>query len=255
MRTGMRVSGRISVCGLLILAASATHAADRGFYFGASGGQAQYDFDEPVAPFPVLGFVGPILPPIVVTSPDPIVIGGPLPVFSGVISHAVDARPVLWLPGDDDEGAAWSVTAGYRVNRYLAIEAGYVNLGTISSSHTIDFPPGFGGGSLSFNRELETSGPSLTLFGTLPLSANWQLYARAGMLFADTDLTTSIAGSSSFSSSFDSDATTFGAGAQYDWGGHWSARLEFQRTKDLGGNDVASDADVDNISLGFLYRL
>jgi len=88
----------------------------------------------------------------------------------------------------------------------------------------------------------------------VPLSDSWKLYARAGMLFADTDLTTAINGSSS-SSSFDSDVTTLGAGAQYDWGGHWSARLEFQRTLDVGGDDVASDADVDAISLGFLYRL
>jgi outer membrane autotransporter protein len=92
------------------------------------------------------------------------------------------------------------------------------------------------------------------VFGTLPVSANWQLYARAGMLFADTDLTTTISGNS-VTSSFDSDATTLGAGAQYDWGGHWSARLEFQRSLDVGGDDVASDADVDSISLGFLYRL
>ena len=49
--------------------------------------------------------------------------------------------------------------------------------------------------------------------------------------------------------------TTLGAGAQYDWGGHWSARLQFQRSLDVGGDDVASEADVDEISLGFLYRL
>jgi OOP family OmpA-OmpF porin len=249
MRTGMRVG----VCGLVILSAGAAHAADRGFYFGASAGQAQYDFDRPAGPVPVLGF----LPPIVVAQPNPIFIT-PAPVVGGVVGGVVvgpmEARPVLWLPGDDDEGTAWSVTAGYRINRYLAIEAGYVNLGTLSNTQTIDFPAVFGIPSLSFHRELETAGPSLTVFGTLPLSANWQLYARAGMLFADTDLTTSISGDS-ITSSVDSDATTLGAGAQYDWGGHWSARLEFQRTKDLGGNDVASNADVDNISLGFLYRL
>lgn len=245
MRTGMRAA----VCGL-ILSASATHAADRGFYFGASAGQSQYDFAMPAAPAPVLGFAT----PIIVTSPNPIFIT-PSPVSGGVTAVAFDARPVLWLPGDDEEGAAWSVTAGYRINRYLAVEAGYVNLGTLSATHTIDIPPILGGGSFNFHRELETEGPSLTVFGTLPLSANWQLYARAGMLFADSDLKTSFDGSGTVGSSVDSDATTLGAGAQYDWRGHWSARLEFQRTNDLGGNDVANEADVDNISLGFLYRL
>jgi len=246
MRTGMRVG----VCGLLVLAASATHGADRGFYFGASAGQSQYDFDQPPVPVPLLGF----LPPVAEIVPNlPLNPLNPVFVVGGATS-AVLAEPVLWLPGDDDEGTAWSVTAGYRINRYLAVEAGYVNLGTLSDTRTIDFPPGLGVPSLSFHRELETAGPSLTVFGTLPLSANWQLYARAGMLFADTDLTTAFNGNSA-TSSFDSDATTLGAGAQYDWGGHWSARLEYQRTLDVGGDEVASSADVDSISLGFLYRL
>jgi OOP family OmpA-OmpF porin len=246
---------RVGACALLILSASAAAAADRGFYFGAAGGQAQYDFDQPEVPVAFIGF---LLPPIIVGTPAPSLppIFNPGPVVGGVVSGvAVPVRPALWLPGDDDEGAGWSVTAGYRINRYLAVEAGYVNLGTLSATHTITIPPVLGGGSFTFHRELETAGPSLTAFGVLPLSDSWQLYARLGMLFADSDLTTRLDGGGSASSSFDSDATTLGAGAQYDWGGHWSARLEFQRTKDLGGNDVASDADVDNISLGFLYRL
>jgi hypothetical protein len=248
MRTGMRVG----VCGLLIWSASTAYAADRGFYFGASGGQASYDFEQP-PPFaliiPPAGAVPVFTPgpttPVLITPLNPAIIVGA--VF-------VEAQPLMWLPEDDDQGTAWNVTAGYRINRYLAVEASYVNLGTLSATDTIGLPASVGGGTLTFHRELETAGPALTAFGMLPLSDSWQLYARAGVLFADSDLTNSINGSS-ISSSFDSDVTTLGAGTQYDWGGHWSARLEFQRSLDLGGDDVASDADVDSISLGFLYRL
>jgi len=249
MRTGMRVG----VCGLFILAASAAHAADRGFYFGAAGGQATYDFDQP-APTALIIPDGILLPILVAQpNPNPIFIPAnpaPGPIFVG----AIEARPLLWLPGEDDEGTGWNVTAGYRINRYLAVEASYVNLGTLDATHTVAIPPLFGGGSFTFHRELETAGPALTAFGTLPLPAGWQLYARVGVLFADTDLTTSVNGGS-VSSSFDSDSMTVGAGAQYDWGDHWAARLEFQRTSDVGGDEVANDADVDAISLGFLYRL
>jgi hypothetical protein len=251
MRTGMRVS----VCGLFILAASTAHAADRGFYFGASGGQSSYDFDEVpanVLVIPAAGFITPVfgvspLPaiPILLNPLNPAIIVGPA---------FVEAQQQLWLPEDDDEGAAWSVTAGYRVNRYLAVEASYVNLGTLSATHSFGVPVFLGGGTFTFHRELETAGPALTAFGMLPLSDSWQLYARAGMLFADSDLTTSFSGRKD-SISFDSDVTTLGAGAQYDWGGHWSARLEFQRSLGVGGDDVVGDADVDGISLGFLYRL
>ena len=244
MRTGMRVG----VCAVLILSASAAaDAADRGFYFGATGGQAQYDFETP-APAAVIGAA-----PIVVFQPDPDPIFIP-PVPVGGVTAVFSELPLVWLPGDDDEGTGWSVTAGYRINRYLAIEASYVNLGTLSATHTLALLPILGGGTLNIHRELETAGPALTAFGMLPLSDSWQLYARVGMLFADTDLTTSINGSSD-SSSIDSDSTTIGAGAQYDWGGHWSARLEFQRTLELGGDDMFDAPDVDTISLGFLYRL
>jgi opacity protein-like surface antigen len=244
MRTGMCVG----VCGLLSLSASAAHAADRGFYLGASGGQATYDFDQ-TTPIPVAGFV-----PFPTTPNVPVIVFNP--VATPVVGSPVfrEAQPVLWLPGDEDEGTAWSLTAGYRINRYLAIEASYVNLGTLEASDNFAVPALLGGGTLNFQRELETAGPALTAFGMLPLSNSWQLYARAGILFADTDLTTAINGNSR-SSSFDSDVTTLGAGAQYDWGAHWSARLEFQRSLDVGGDDVANDADVDGISLGFLYRL
>ena len=251
MRTGMRVG----VCGLFILVASAAHAADRGFYFGASGGQSSYDFDQVpqnVLVIPAAGFIAPIF--VATLSPATSSLLNPLNPSFVVGSAFIEAQQQLWLPEDDDEGAAWSVNAGYRINRYLAVEASYVNLGALSATHSIGVPAFLGGGTFTFHRELETAGPALTAFGMLPLSESWQLYARAGMLFADSDLTTSFDGGSD-SSSFDSDVTTLGAGAQYDWGGHWSARLEFQRSLGVGGDDVASDADVDAISLGFLYRL
>ena len=252
MRTGLRVG----VCGLFILAASAAHAADRGFYFGASGGQSSYEFDEVpanVLVIPAAGFLTPVFG--VSPSPIPPVLLAPLnPSISVGTPIFIEAQQQLWLPGDDDEGAAWSVTAGYRINRYLAVEASYVNLGTLSATHDLGLPAFLGGGTFTFHRELETAGPALTAFGMLPLSDSWQLYARAGMLFADSDLTTSFNGGSD-SSSFDSDVTTVGVGTQYDWGGHWSARLQFQRSLDVGGDEVVGDADVDEISLGFLYRL
>ena len=250
MRTGMHVS----VCALLILSASAAHAADPGFYFGASAGQATYDFDLP-APIAAFGVLPPgVLPPVFAV-PDPTFVVRPAPPFiGGAVATIVDVRPLLWLPGDDDEGTGWSVTAGYRVNRYLAVEASYVNLGTLEATRSLVLPLFLGGGTLGFHRELETSGPALAAIGILPLSDSWELYVRAGILFADSELTTAINGNSN-TVSFDSQSTTLGAGAQFDWGGHWSARLELQRSLGVGGGDVANEADVDGVSLGVLYRL
>lgn len=246
----MRAGKRVSVCALLILSASAAQAADQGFYFGASAGQAKYDFDG-VPPFAAVIPVA-VFTPVATPSPIPPFFS-PGPPFNAV-AIVGNARPVLWLPGDDDEGTAWSVTAGYRVNRYLAVEASYVNLGTLEATRSLVLPPILGGGTLGFHRELETSGPALAAFGILPLSDSWELYVRAGILFADSELTTAINGNSN-TVSFDSESTTLGAGAQFDWGGHWSARLELQRSLGVGGGDVANEADVDGLSLAVLYRL
>jgi opacity protein-like surface antigen len=240
----------------LIMTVGAAHAADRGFYFGASGGQAKYDFNLPAAPVGVIGF----LPPVAGIVPDPTFSFGPNPgnpIFITPVPGAaafVAARPVLWLPSDDDEGTSWSVGAGYRFNRYLGLEASYVNLGTLNATHTINMLPFLGGETITFHRELETTGPALAAFGILPISDSWELFVRAGIMFADTDLTTRINGSRN-SVSFDSEPTTLGAGAQFDWRDHWSARLEFQRSYDVGGDDVANEADVDAVSLSVLYRL
>jgi hypothetical protein len=242
----------IGACAL-ILAVSAGHAADRGFYFGASGGQAKYDFNQPAVA--VIGFLPPdagVVPnPTFGFRPDP---DAPIFMAPAPGTAFVAARPVLWLPGEDEEGTSWGVGAGYRFNRYLAVEASYVNLGTLNSTQTINMLPFLGGGTLTFHRELETTGPALAAFGILPISDSWELFVRAGILFADTDLTTRINGSRN-SMSFDSEPTTLGAGAQFDWRDHWSARLEFQRSFDVGGDDVASEADVDAVSLAVLYRL
>jgi opacity protein-like surface antigen len=239
----------------LIMTVGAAHAADRGFYFGASGGQAKYDFNLPEGPVAVIGF----RPPVAGFVPDPTFSfrpnpGNPVFITPVPSSAFVAARPVLWLPGDDEEGTSWSVGAGYRFNRYLALEASYVNLGTLNATHTFNMPPFLGGGTFAFHRELETTGPALAAFGILPISDSWELFVRAGILFADTDLTTRSNGSRN-SVSFDSEPTTLGAGAQFDWQDHWSARLEFQRSFDVGGDDVASEADVDGVSLAVIYRL
>src|SRR5687767_5693210 len=171
----------------LIMTVGAAQAADRGFYFGASGGQSKYDFNLPEASVAVIGF----LPPVAGFVPDPtfsfgVTPGNPVFIAPVPATAFVAARPVLWLPGDDEEGTSWSVGAGYRFNRYLALEANYVNLGTLNATHTFNMPPFLGGGTLAFHRELETTGPALAAFGILPISDSWELFVRAGILFADT---------------------------------------------------------------------
>ncbi len=247
-----------SACvGALMLLASTACGAEPGFYFGASGGQAKYDFDAPPA---FLGIVpvGGFLPPVIGTRPDPILRFplDPLDPFNALnpVAFVSAAQPLFWSPADDDEAGAWALTAGYRAGRYFAFEVSYFNLGKLEATDTFLLPPLAGGGTLTLHRELETSGPALAAMGILPLSDSWELYLRAGVFFADSELSTSFAGSSG-STTFGSEATSLGAGAQFNWGEHWSARVEYQRFVEVGGDDFATDADVDVLSLGVLFRL
>lgn len=81
------------------------------------------------------------------------------------------------------------------------------------------------------------------------------MHLRAGVLFADMEFTTSI-GASSSSHTTGSEAAAAGAGVQFNWAEHWSARLELQRFFDVGDDDgFSSTADIDLLSLGILYRL
>jgi opacity protein-like surface antigen len=243
----MRARERACAVALLMCAGTA-HAADAGFYFGVSAGQAKYDFDTPRVP--VIGQVPgggavPDLPPTPFNPREPIFI----PPAAGV------AIPVLWLPGDDDEATAWGVAAGYRIGRYVAVELNYLNLGKLEASDPVLLPPFPGGGTTTLQRELETAGPALSVLGILPLSDSWEVYLRAGVLFADMEFTTSI-GASSSSHTTGSEAAAVGAGVQFNWAEHWSARIELQRFLEVGDDDTfSSSADIDLLSLGILYRL
>lgn len=243
----MRATERVCACALLLFT-NAALGADQGFYFGLAGGQAKYDFDRP--PLFAIAIRGGLTGMPRVTLPP--VVGFNPPVFSVPAFSAV-ASPVVWFPDDDDKDTAWGLTAGYRAGRYVAVELSYLNLGTLKASDTILVPPIIGGGTLTLKRELETSGPAFSALGILPLSDSWELYLRAGIFFADMELTTSLGGSSG-STTFGSEAVSLGAGAQFDWGEHWAGRLEFQRVLEAGADD-GSEADIDALSLGIFYRL
>lgn len=231
------------------LASAPVQAADSGFYFGVMGGRADYDLARPT--------------PVNLFLPDPIPSGGVigispnLPPFlnPGVPAYAVGAYlPAGWLTTDQSEEAtAWGLTAGYRIMRYAAVELSYIDLGKLEQGVPIlSFPSGQP--SYEIRQQMRTSGPTVSALGTLPIGAGFSLYARAGVIFAEMDAKTST-GSFSDDTSFSSQSGLWGAGAQFDWGDHWSLRLDFQRFEGLGDRFEPVEADVDLLTLGVLYRL
>jgi opacity protein-like surface antigen len=243
----MAIARTILAC---LMLSGAANAADQGFYFGVMGGQADYEFEEPDV-FPVNGFFPG--PPLTRPTPQP----APVPLPPGSIVRDVVAvailNPLSWPPEADHEAGTWGVFAGYRIFRYAAVELGYLDLGSLDRTQQVvlGFPPV---GSVEIHHELETSGPAVSALGILPITDSWEAYARAGVLFADMEATSSIMASSS-SITFGSDSLLWGAGTQFNWGAHWSVRLDFQRFESVGEDNGPGEADIDLLSLGVLFRL
>jgi opacity protein-like surface antigen len=245
----------------LVAAAGAASAADRGFYVGAMGGRADYDFEQ--SPF----FRAPLIP--IGATPLPDISGGVVPrldppIFGALVPLALSsAVPLAWQPGDDDTGSAWGAFAGYRMFRHAAVEVGYLDLGTLRARSQVTvstpFPPQ--STVVDLRRELHTSGPTASVLGILPLYDQFAIYLRAGVLFADMEskITSSsstpsvISGSSSVTFGYRS--LLWGGGLQYDFHKRWGTRLDFQRFDDVGRRFEAGRADVDLWSVGVLYRL
>jgi hypothetical protein len=161
----------------------------------------------------------------------------------------------------DHKDTAYSLYAGYRLNRYLAFEGGYAKLGTISSRSraTGNFPQE--PGSLITTLESEMSGFTVSALGWLPLTRDWEVFVRGGALFAQNKLSFNLRAQGNefipptgpdLSASLSDGGTDYFAGVGitrrvleiYD------VRLEYQRVFDAGLERTGGEVDMDLVQLG-----
>ena len=84
----------------------------------------------------------------------------------------------------DEKDVGFKLFAGKHINRFLAVEGGYFDLGNFTyTTRTVQ------GGSLT--GDVRFRGINADLIGKLPVSQRFMLFARAGMGYvkADTDFT------------------------------------------------------------------
>lgn len=133
----------------------------------------------------------------------------------------------------DDDDAAWKAFVGYRFNRYLALEAAYIDLGK---------PNGRSGGSgSSGDYRLRLKGFAPYVIGTIPLGPV-ELFGKAGYYFYDVDLRVDIDDplSPDVDSSKSDEDFIYGVGIGMTFFDHLNARLEYERID----SDVIDDADA-----------
>ena len=225
-RTGLAVMVGVA----LSLAATTSFAEGGGWYFGVTGGEAKAaDLDQAT--------------------------------LDDIVLFAFESNGAEVLSGSstfDDSDTSFSLFGGYRFSEYFAVEAGYVDFGTVEyrSSGMVDLI-----GSpmpATYSIDFEAKGFTATAVGSVPLGTAFDLHGRAGILFADTKITetASIASfSDRFSYSANSQDFFYGLGVGLHLAQHWSFSLDWQQFKDVGDDEETGESDVNRLSLGVIYRL
>src|SRR5262245_41996851 len=133
----------------------------------------------------------------------------------------VDATVDEW----DEDDTAYKVFGGYRLNRFLAFELDYINLGEPSGNVV----PGF-------NVDSSVDGFAPFVVGTIPLGPYFEVYGRAGYYFYDA--TTGVTDTLDNRVEFDEDSEdlVWGAGIGANLGEKVNLRFEYERY-DLKGLD------------------
>ncbi len=215
-----RISGMLLV---VLLAAPALVTADSGFYVGAGIGLARVEFD--------LEQAGLLPPPQ--SPPNSNNIGTDS--FKG-------------------QGFVFKGFGGYKFFDFLALELGYVDLGDAEQSACFlntdgdcapqpFLPPQFFNQGNPWTVSAPINGWTLEAMGILPIAERWDLFAKVGVFFWESELTgfdevivapgrplpsPLPANYPLINKSVDGEDLTLGFGGSFDATDHISLRLEFQ---------------------------
>jgi hypothetical protein len=163
----------------------------------------------------------------------------------------------------DETDTGFAIIAGYGFTQYFAIEGGFARLGQIThkSRASGNFP--LEPGTMNTTLESETTGFLASVVGMWPLTRDWELVGRVGLLIADNNFKFSVRsagsqfvppGGNSASDAFSKTSTdTYASvGVSRRLFEIYDLRLEFQRVFDSGFEITGGKADLDSIMLGLL---
>ena len=130
----------------------------------------------------------------------------------------------------DDSDTQWEVYGGWRLLKFVALEAGYADMGQVSAASTID----------TSSVSMSAAGLSVSALGVLPVG-NFDLFAKMGYLYWDADLSIFDEALGQIDTGDDGDDTVIGAGVVWNYPGPGAARLEYEQTQ-IGSLDIDSVA-------------
>src|SRR5690349_617785 len=154
-------------------------------------------------------------------------LGGGVGQFNAKINDVdqVDNTIDRWKQDD----TAYKFFAGYRLNRFLGVEAAYVNLGKPSGAVV----PGF-------NVDQSVDGFAPYVVGTIPLGPYFELNGRVGYYFYDANMRQESVANGRVQFDEESNALAWGGGIGANIGEKFNVKLEYERfdIKHLDGADA-----------------
>jgi len=167
----------------------------------------------------------------------------------GTFNKALTAAGATGLSSSDDgSGTQWRLQAGYKFNPYLAIEAGYIDLGKA------DYKANFAGGTAKGSEK--AGGLDLAVLGMYPVTDHLSVFAKAGMVTAkvETKLTSTTPALTYIKDSSTEVRPLIGAGATYTVLKNVDLRFDYDHVSGLGKSGKGGKMDDDMISAGISYN-
>jgi OOP family OmpA-OmpF porin len=165
---------------------------------------------------------------------------------SGLLGQGLGSTSIT----DRDRDTGYKIFGGYQLNRNLAVEAGYFDLGSFGYTATT-VPTG------SLSGDIRVKGLNLDLVGILPLTGKLSALGRVGVTSVRTTDNFSATGAARvpYADAHPSQRGTnlkIGAGLMYDFTDSLAMRLEAERYRI---NDAVSNkGHMDLLSVGLIYR-
>jgi hypothetical protein len=223
------MKSRTAVFAALALFAGSAVADDTGFYAGAGVGWGELSLPESK------------ITNSVVAAFD----------FAG-------APLVTWSAKTDDTSIPWSALVGYRFFKYLAVETGYMDIG--SASYRGDGLADIGDPVLFADAKAKidwrANGWQVSVLGIWPIDETWSVFGRVGGFFGDVKANAKITidgATGKANDSANSNEFLYGVGVDSKFLDQWTARLEWQAMPSLGNNDTGS-ADWNGVQFSLLYH-
>jgi opacity protein-like surface antigen len=160
--------------------------------------------------------------------------------------------------GTDDKDLGYQAAFGYRFNRYLAAEFELVQYGELNTGARANADLGDGFVPVSIDLNFHSGGPQLAVLGILPINEKFELFAKAGVLFASSEreFVVKVEGDTSSFGSVKGDSTNgvFGVGGAWNVNQMYSIRAQYERVDGVGEKGRTQTEDITIASIGLIVR-